>query len=671
LEYKIYSFNGTDYTDISQYAVSYPDIPLRVERNSDFSLIIKPLQIDFVNDMSSALRAADLILAIEKDGVKFAYYVIQTATQDIETEVWTVSARHILDTMKDEDLTDYINSTNVTSTNTNTGYYENTATPGVTQEIVLKALPAHKCLEYAIENFSDIFDTCTFDFETPANQVTFETYFCLERAVAKFKSENNATLWDWFNQTVRAFAFGVYFEDNKIILRRHTVTTTPATHNAGVAHNYADEFYNSQEFNIRQKAGEFQVAIVNDEYLRDLTYYGTASNTLMQFPNYIQGTLNKAGWMQRMYIDTPQKTGLGSVYNEVNLITQNIDDVTKIDFEINDTYEYFRGMFNNPPASRFLNLSETSYIISKSAQGMPRVEKTSNVILDITETAVGTGIAKAKFVIVSAGAARKHELSKACFVTIAAGAYAGVYYSTQEVNTDKFYTIINANEIRLWGVSYGSDDLNRAATKTQNAIIKKIDRSTPGTNDWTIELYKDTAESFYPSAGEVVTITNCNHTSKTTGLVTEFDGDYAFWDGVTHGVDEWKLDVPNIIIKKSFGAVYGYGGYRFINDDSVAKVTKPQATKNTKQIAFPKHFFFYTGTSTTGGLMYRVSNAYPVDTTNSFRFHLSGANTWANTLIEENINVDDEITVDDANVESIDINVFDRSVAIKQTRIDT
>ena len=648
--YSVYHIDSTTFTqtDISDYVKDCSDIPLMIQRNSDFSLILEDINLSVLSTLSADIRKEGEYIGFKKDTVFIQYYEIVESIYNPDTKLYDIKAEHIFNKLKLIELSTYINSTNITSTDTNSGYYNGSA------QIVLKSLPMYKCLEYSFENFfTSLITTLTFEYETAGDQTTLEGYFCLEAAVEKYKSETDATLWDFLNQTIRAFGYSVRIADAAVVLRRHTNSANIATYTASVAHDYADFDYNAKDTKIIPKLKNITQRIVNDLYYRDLVFY----EKVVQVPSFMEGLRSASGWISAMKIQTAQETGLGSTYTKARLYSQNASDINHIDSEIDEDFDYrktfnpnFSGYFNPTGISKELHLG-------MSADGLPRVTIKRDMTGDITEGITGQPIISY---------ASNHRLNRAGKVTIAAGAYAGEYYGTPSELGQKWFIISSDTVIRLYGVAYTSDDSSRSTSLENVEIIKRIEENEPHSNTRALTLYIS-----YPPVGDLI-LENANWTNPTTGVVNEYDGEFEYDANATTGTDyigKWNVSSGKIIMGYTFNASHYMTGYRLETSDDISTVTKPSSSNTIKQVSFPKHFFFYTGSSTTGGLMHRLLNGYPVDNTNTLRLHLL-ANPDSYRVTQEEIDVDDTVTVDAAPVMSIKANVDNMSLKIKQQRFE-
>lgn len=107
--HKIYSFDGTNYVDLSDYIISDTPYPC-LAVNSDFTIITQGLTLETVPDLSSTTLQVDYAILItnNEDGTEKVKYIgyVESIDYDYGTKTYSYSVNHIFDKLKAKTTTD-------------------------------------------------------------------------------------------------------------------------------------------------------------------------------------------------------------------------------------------------------------------------------------------------------------------------------------------------------------------------------------------------------------------------------------------------------------------------------------------------------------------------------------------------------------------------------------
>jgi hypothetical protein len=650
---KAYYFDGADYIDIGDDIKDIDKIPWQVERNDDFSLVVPDLRFKALSRMSTDIRKVGERVAFERDGVKYWYGIITACLEIKGTGLWEITAKPIISTLKDTDITDYLTHDNVTADTVNTGFYNNTT------QIVLYKMKVKDCLEYIAENFyTDIITAASFEFDA-ADLTEFELFYCEEQMIAVYEMMNSAKAFDWLNQTCRAFGIIILFQDETMIFRRYKAGTTAANFNTATNHDYDLEVYNGDiDENIKQKIGVFNSVTVNEEYHSSVLayftyvktlYYTTEGGYLRTTLSNLCGTYDSTGWVEYSYATAAYPHGLGLNYAKMKIGMSQGASVYNLDATVDEDYDFDRYMGFRE--GKFAVLSSTRVRFNGSLESYPRVEVEATKSADITD---GGSHPLADFGLL------KHGMNGMSYLTIPSGAYAGTYYSVQTPG-GKYYQIVDESSVSLRGVVYSADATVNITLYMNHAVASF--KAASGSIQLT---FFDGEQNSWIGGTTDATLYNCSYTDS-GGNVISYDGTYTHADDT---VGSWWVDGTGRILFKPSAVVRPTLNYYYI-ETVFTPVVKAKPASNTYQVAFPSFFVFFKSLSTSSGDLYELTNPYPIGllSASSFLYHLLAANTHASDIVEQDINIDDTETMDDACVKAVEINCDDLSIDIKQQRV--
>ena len=121
--HKIYVYNGSTYTDISDNIISDTSYPW-LAVNSDFTMITQGLTLETATDLSSTKLQVDyaILLTNNEDGTERVKYIgyVESIDYNYGTKTWDYSVNHIFDKLKAKTTTDLGNIVHSASFNSRT-----------------------------------------------------------------------------------------------------------------------------------------------------------------------------------------------------------------------------------------------------------------------------------------------------------------------------------------------------------------------------------------------------------------------------------------------------------------------------------------------------------------------------------------------------------------------
>lgn len=672
LGYKAYQI-GTPNVDVSDYIIGSLIIPRQVQYNDDFSPIYPALNFNAINTTGvSTYFAEDEIIGFEVGSDIIYYCRVTDLRLNPVSKVYDVITENIFNVLNDTKTTALAFTDAVTDETTD--YYN------LTTQIVIKSIRIDKLMEEILKIIPQI-TTVTWSFGT-GSQAELEKYFlnvdCIKYLGSIDYTEelesNLTTVSDLFKELVKAFGFVIELADatatvsykwdstalNDLIYVDYTTNGSSPDYLSG---KYVNELQRS--YNKAKVFGEVNISL---KYYRSLLYYSGG------IKNKVADIVESGSDLEIISIDN-RPFGYESTNDIYEATHRTIKGVRiKNDLALSSDYSLLEDEMSfdvYPYKVNILNktLTDTRYIQVFTAASTKNSSTTTfsenELIIDI-----GNNVVTHDFI----------------YITLATNTeFNGGYKVDANLLSDRSWKQ-DASDINHVLVTLKNTSI--AGTETDNQAIVIVEM-TGGANKFIKETLADATNTLmnfgaaHSLSSGYIYLGNC-----------ACEQDWRIYKFTSGTLAIAEFEVVNTTKIRLFGNLPAYddimtvqtlfNSEEFVDEETTVlrdwgeieqkRVLNVGNKEKSKEVNLMDHLVIFQK-NYTWLLLYYLDPRYiygigSLTTSNLIAF-LATLNTAANTIITENVNIDDEISSGTALQKSKTWDPKDHSISINQIRIDT
>ena len=281
--YKVYAFDGTDYTDISSKVINDPDIPVMII-NPDQTPILQGFELETVEDLSNTLLPDNGIVCIEIDSIKKWYGYVESSHYDSGSLTYFYNVFNIFENLKNKTCYTHLAPIVHLATYNGRSAFDNVSSIySGTSVISWNDCTLKELIETIFESdfYNGLVNTVTWSLGT--GMTTIMENFCISSLCVKnigtdFSDEEitavttdpNIIVWDFLSELFKMLGLRYYYTGIASITIVGTDTAPSTTDYKGALYDFG-KWVNKYDYNTK-KLKELKKFVVKQNILNIADY---------------------------------------------------------------------------------------------------------------------------------------------------------------------------------------------------------------------------------------------------------------------------------------------------------------------------------------------------------------------------------------------------------------